>query len=386
MLAVSPRKFELQRMRVSFIWHQNLMAEGPRARTPILDRIAYDELFASKGSRHSGSLTPPWPSREQQGFWEWYLGKRNALESVTPRNARRGLVPLRTRRSLNVTATKAGTTVSTDGFLHNWGASFVVTLALEGSWPSFAAAAARLLELRRERRFTLDGEAGTLRLDDLGARGLDALREALPDAFDGPRWTDFSVFSLIAASGESKDFDPAGKGSGVLAFLHAATSFRPTWQQDKPRSLEEGKVGGFATGPPSHLIYGSTRSRAVWGPEHFLAPPTTPSSKVLACQHRNLVLASMQAEALGRYACETAKRLAANVALSSENNTEAEIFCKRLKEMYDGAQSTYRSGSVKAQISQNLWLPKIDAVCAHRGLPGLSPPNAPPPPPPQPSG
>ena len=137
-------------------------------------------------------------------------------------------------------------------------------------------------------------------------------------------------------------------------------------------SAADGKVAGIRNAPPSHLIYGLRRGRAIWSPEHFLAGGGVERPSTLECHHRNLVLASVQTEALARFAVATAARVTANTRRAPDETTQAKCAATALGDLYQGAEGTYKSGSVKAQISMNKWLEPINVVRVEAGLPKLA--------------
>ncbi|MGV1050324.1 MAG: hypothetical protein ACOYD4_17575 [Solirubrobacterales bacterium] len=354
-------------MRFSVLWHQDWMDPAALARPRALDRVDYQELFQTARRAQLGPLTVPWPVHESQGFWERYLSQWRTLAAVKAREAWRASVPLRSSSPMLLVSDDEDVTVATEGFIHPWGGTFVITAKLTGSW-SLEAAAERVRELRREKGFASSApEAAWSRLDDLAAQGLDALREDAGAAVAGSRSDGFAVFSLLHGDGAEADFDPREDATGAARFLHAVTSFSPTWASDELRPLDQAKVAGLSTGPPTHLIYGSPRARAIWSPAHFTLP-AGPSQTTLGCHHRNLVLASMQTESLARFAAATADRLGTNRALSDEHRSQIGCAVVTLADLYTGSPRTYRSGSVRAQLDQAQLLPPINEVRRVLGL------------------
>jgi hypothetical protein len=364
MIAASPEPV-LKTMRLSLLWHQNLMAPGPMAKPNVIERSTYREPFNRKD--RTGPLTAPWPVHEVQQFWERYLSRQKSLAAVRGRTAWRAQVPLRVAAPLTAVADQDDTAVIAEGFLHPWGATLVLTLTLKGSWAGFVPAAERVVELRCDPCFSLVGEAGIwISLDTVAETGLTRLRSAAAEATEGPVGEPFSILTLTAAKGPTAAFDPTT--AAPTQFLQATSAFSPTWKTDVPLSAKEAKVAGLANAPASHLIYGQRRGRAIWSPEHFLAGGGFARPSTLSCHHRNLVLASMQTEALSQFAAATAARIQANVARSAEESAQARHAVETLEGLYLGARSTYRSGSLKAQIAMNGWLNQINLVRLDAGL------------------
>ncbi len=388
---------KLQRMNLSVFWHQGWMRPEPRATAGALSRAAYYELTAKPRATQEGPLTSPWPPLKGQRFWESYLSSWWGLEAIGKDSAWRALVPLRTAAApLRFTADADDTKVSTEGFLHPWGGTFVVKLELRGEWPDLPSAAERILELRGGRHFTLaeDGaeETRLFLLDDLAKPGLDVLRGLAAEAVPGPISPGFSVFALLDARGAPAEFDPTDEGTGAARFLHAVTSFRPTWEEDTLRPLARAKVAGRETAPKSHLVYGGSRTRAIWSPGAFTRTQQSRAQKptgsgrrragkvgrrgeswsAISCHHRNLTLVSMQTEALSRLASETAARLAAGTPLDNEHDLLARCAVGRLGALYEGLEAvTYRSGSPRRQIEDGEFLAPINAVRLAREMPKI---------------
>ncbi len=369
----------IRRVKFSVLWHQHWLPRESLVETMALDRTSFEETVAIARREQTGPLTSPWPVTERQKFWEFYLGRSPTLEGAPVRDVFRFLVPLRSAgQPLELLADGDDTRAATEGFLHHWGGTLVINLALAGDWGSLAEVADRIVQLRREPCFSTSPGGPQRRLDDLAADGLAALRPQAVKAIAGATSDGFSVFSLTTAAGEPTDFDPTVEATGAHLFLHAVTSFSSIWRSEKPRPLGEAAVGGKKTGPTSHFLYGAARGRAIWSPENFAVEPAVPGAPppprrkpTVGCHHRNLVLASMQTEALARFAADAADRLHANLALSSQHDLLARLALGKLDEIYAGDRSTYRSGSLRAQIDDAQLKGPIDAARAKNGWSAL---------------
>ncbi len=360
---------QLEVMRLGLLWHQNLMDPAPKADPSVIQDPPYRDTFDSKD--RSSPLTPPWAPRTRQGFWERYLPSWEKLAQVPGRNAWRAQVPLRVGAPVPVVSNDNRVEVAVEGFLHPWGTTFVVELTLRGNWLGFAAATRDVLGLKRNRCFSLTGAGGPwVTLDKVAEAGLASLRASAGSTAGGPMAEPFSVFTLNDASGGRDSFDPTH--DDVARFLHATSSFSPTWESDPLVAAADRKVAGISNAPASHLIYGQRRGRAIWSPEHFLMGGGIERFSTLECHHHNLVFASVQTEALSRFAIATAARIQANTNRSAEEMTQAKRAATTLGNLYEGAEGTYKSGSVKAQIAMNKWLDPINVVRVEAGLPKLT--------------
>ena len=124
----SNESMSIKRMRLSLLWHQDLMGrEEAQERPLVLDDQAYRGLFMGAPGPPQGSLSLPWPSHGRQGFWELYLRRPASLVNVKGRDAWRALVPLRRAAPLKLSAPYGGVTIASEGLLHPWGATFMFT-------------------------------------------------------------------------------------------------------------------------------------------------------------------------------------------------------------------------------------------------------------------
>jgi len=115
--------------------------------------------------------------------------------------------------------------------------------------------------------------------------------------------------------------------------------------------------------PPSHLLYGLARGRAVWFPASFLDLGKQRSS--LACYHRNLMFASLQTESLAGLmvlARERYQNPAPASPLSNSMDALLQSAAEVLGRLYVGDAKTYRSSSPTVQIKDNKWLDTINYV------------------------
>jgi hypothetical protein len=322
------------------------MPSTPLAIPDVVTLQQLDEVFRVGAGRFTGPLTVPWPENETQGFWERYLNCWTRLAAVGPRDCRRAVAPLRVGRPIAVEADGGGDArVGTECFLHPWGASVVVTINLKALERDHAKTIERLLELRYQDCFVVNGETNPITLEEVADAAFDRVR-TMHSPGEGEQVGDaFSVLTLMNATGDPAAFDPATEPTAK--FLHAATSFSLTWQQDTLPPLAEATVARLSHAPATHLIYGSRRSRAVWGPSFFLTmlPPST-----LTCLHRNQTLAAMQTEAMSRFVVDTVRRMEQSIALSAEHKDRSRFAAEALGRLYRGDNDTYRSGSTKALV------------------------------------
>jgi hypothetical protein len=355
-------------MRLALLWHQNLMDTGATAEHGVIRETPFRDIM--DGRDRTGPLRPPWAPKKRQGFWERYLPHWETLAQVPGRNAWRARVPLRAEIPLAVDPGRQGVDACGEGFFHPWGVTFVVDLTLRGSWAGLEVAAEDVLALRSDPCFSLDGGGSWLSLDQLARAGLEKLRAIAGKDGGAPIADPFSVFTLNVAKGEPGSYDPAHED--VARFLQATSSFSPTWKTDDPVTSGDATVARKSDSPPTHLTYGRRRGRAIWSPEHFLAGGGVMRPSTLECHHHNLVLASVQTEALSRLAIAIAARIQANADRDPDERTQTKWAMTALGKLYEGDEMTYRSKSVAAQVGMNDWLVPINVVRVESGLPAIA--------------
>jgi hypothetical protein len=158
------------------------------------------------------------------------------------------------------------------------------------------------------------------------------------------------VATVVRGEGVDPGALPA-EGGQVHRMLEAVTTWRPSWQHDDLRNLPLSQASlRIRTAPPSHVLYGRERGRAVWFPALFTQKGGDLHS--LSCYHRNLVLASLQVESLSGAISETAKQIGDGLPLSVGHRECARRAAGILGRLYGGVD-TYRSWSPRVHIEQN---------------------------------
>jgi hypothetical protein len=345
---------------------------GDLPRPYVVRREEYEGHF-DRASQ--GDPAPPWPQHVKHGFWTPYLEASGSLLEVGGGRAFKALVPLRVRSPLSLTAPVPESRVSGEGFLYPWGAAFVLTVASHHPWTDLLQPARAAHELRRTGRFQISDNCPLqpLPVEDVASRALAELRRQTFGDLPAQRWLaePFSVHAVVRGAADRVALTPDREE--VHRFLHAVTSFSRTWETDALPPVVDMKVAGRKTQPPDHIVYGRRRGRAIWAPDHF----TRGSGPVhsIGCHHRNLVLASLQTEALVAFTQLTAERLRSGHPLNPAHRVIAKRAANTLGRMYRG-RGSYRSGSVKAQIERNEWLTDINQVSRELELTQIGPPPA----------
>ncbi len=354
--------------RLTFIWFQPLLdvltgaLPADRLRRPAaVEREAYIAWFDAVNRERSGSSTPapPWPPHGGQGFWARYLDTDPSFSRVTGPVAWRAGVPVRIPAPLPLEAGFADARVYTEGLVHPWGLSLLVNVVSSRRWSDVRQLAGHVVDWRHEPWFVLGNRPCVV--ETAAGRCLDTLRHETfgPVEAASPPGDPFSVFTPVRGSGSRAELDPISED--VHRLLQAGATFSPTWDWDSLVALDQARVAGRRYQPPPHIVFGTSRGRAVWGPA-YLAQST--GKHTLSCQHRNLVFASALTQGLAGFAAATVDLGVAR--MQGDHDALARRAMEALGGMYLG--SRYRSGSVKAQLDASGHLASVNALRGHLGL------------------
>ncbi len=362
---------EIQDLRLSFIWVEtilDLLGDSPPANAPFAflgDRYAYAQQFeqALHNGDGAGGLKPPWHDQGKQYFWTYYLEGRTP-GSLNGTRAWKALVPFRAKVPAAVQAAWLSPPLYLEAFFYPHGLAFVLS-ARHRAPLTLARAVDKAFEVRRSGRFTVSWDGGgnpdILSLDVLADQALDALRQMAfgPDAAAGARpATPFTIVTVVNGTGVDPDA-PTPDGGEVHRVLEAMTEWRPTYRNDVLPPLADARLR-TRTAPPSHVLYGRTRGRAVWFPALFV--PEAGDLHSLTCYHRNLASVSLQVESLGALLSEIARKIRSAAPLSEGQRECARRAAHILGALYAGNSTTYRSWSPRAHIEQNNLVADVNKV------------------------
>jgi hypothetical protein len=363
-------EIQIQDVRFSFIWVEtapDLLADPVPSDAPLAflrRRWTYAQEFdrVIQGGAGSVGLALPWPVRAgRQFFWAYYLEKPIPGD-LTGDQAWNALVPFRGKVPAKAQAPWPPEQLFLEAFFYPHGLAFVLTARCCDQL-TLQQVVEKAFEMRRTGKFQVKWDNGgveTLSLDMFADKALAALRQvafgpaAPPGA--GPL-KPFTIVTVVKGTGVDPAV-PTPDGGEIHRALEAMTSWRPTWMYDKLTEIAAASLR-IRTAPPSHVLYGRARGRAVWFPALFI--PGAEAFHSLACYHRNLVFASLQVESLGNLASETAKQLRQGMSLSAAHRECAQQAAGILGRLYAGA-SSYRSWSPRAQIEQNDLVADVNEV------------------------
>lgn len=322
-------------------------------------------------------LEPPWRwrnlgSRYRDHFWRFYLGQ-NPLDAdeatiwsrVTPFRE-----TIRLQKTVAWGAGGPACRVAAHGLYYPHGCAALITLYL-----SFPAGAGLELMLHyalnaAHSGFSLEGGASDLDLNGMGAALLDLLHQrALGDEIPPGERPDqpLNTVTVVRGSGVNPD---AEIQPGTL--LHRALAGLCRWTDQWPylTGLPDPDQANLLVGPrpAGHVVYYTSRGRAVWMPQHLAAPGGRAEHR-LSCYHNNLVNVTLQTDMLARLVKLYTNALGGAKKPSAGFNALARLACERLVDLYAapvvaGSKPTYNSASPRCYLEDNGFLPLLQAACA----------------------
>lgn len=371
--------------RLSFIWVETFLdflaaSAAPPAPLAFLGRsYTYEpyvaDLLEGAVDVPEPDLELPWRLNniESQHFWERFF------EGQVPPNARRcwkGLVPLRWKLPLDITADWLPGWLLPEAFFYPHGVGLVFTAYCAGNM-SLDEVVTTAHAIRKGGRYNLrqaDGRRFRVSLDQLAALGLRMAR-ARAYGFDEdvrPKAAQpFSIFTVVQGS-ELDPREPVEQGGAIQRMLEAVTRWSNTYAYDPLPDLERVTMDPATSRnvrPKGHLVYAHRRARAIWFPA-FLGPQEE-NVHYLACYHRNLTLLSLTVESLVGLVAATNQRLQEGVSLSAAHRDVAYRAVDILGRLYGGATTTYRSWSPRRHLDQNRFVPVVNTLRRYFGKQAL---------------
>lgn len=359
-------------LRISWIWTETfpeLVVNPPKLKSRwgnLASDLEYNPLFKNPHTQLD-PLSLPWDTSSPKRihyFWRYYLGKDCAR--VPPEEAFKRLVPFRGFRSARVKTPWASGKLMMEAYYYPHGVALVITVHIRNDL-LLDDMVDRAVEAAQGATFDViwaDASSDALTMPQLATKAMDGLRSFVygPNTLQGtPSSKPFTVATVVRGSGVDKDAPNTDKDN-VHRALEGLCSWHATWKDDVLHPLAERAVG-IRHAPVSHLLYGLTRSRAVWFPASFLELHKQRSS--LACYHRNLMFASLQTESLAglmMLAHDWYQNRAPVYPMSGSMELLVESAAEILGRLYAGDTRTYRSSSPAVQIKDNNWVNTINYV------------------------
>jgi hypothetical protein len=366
----------LNALRLSFLFTETIL-DPDRGKGASLQSFftepgyigTIDELRAGRAAPLELGL--PWPYPVGQHFWDAYLSERHAGDA-SGKLCFEKLVPLRLPKFLEkIEMVSPGIArVGVEGFYYAHGTGVIVTATVEGDFDT-TKAGNLALGLRYDRIFqpNWSGSRGPASLDQLATEALDRLRrEGFSTGVTGTRSNLFSIATIL----RGKDVDPnqpVAPDGDTHRLLNGLANWVRAWQQLTPPPLVAGKTElriKSATAWPGNVLFAGEHGRAVWFPGLFLK--TSQPRHLLSCYHRNLSLASLQAQSLLVLAAAYQGDYPQGMLAPAATQRMAKLAAGLLGRLY-GGKNTYRSDSLRAQIGQSAQLQDVNALRQRFGMP-----------------
>lgn len=366
----------IKRFRISLFWvtrFATLLDDASPAGAPFaalghIDTYApiFSRLLAAPNQPVSPAvgapeLELPWPTTGTHWFWFRYLNA-NPIQRLSGSFAFTRLVPLRRRKSPEpglgvvlppeLAAAKVMVeSVRSEAWFHPHMVSFLLHFTVSGEL-SLEQMAQVCLALRRGRVMSAaDSAAASLsKLDEVSAQRLNGLyleavgtahAKALPPA---------DPFTLVTVLQGQGDGQAAVDGGVVHRTLEAVTR----WESGKTGALVAGLISSRAPALDGPLLFGRERARAVWDPGQF----STDGGISLSCYHRNLVVGTLQVEALLAFAGVAGDQATAGNRPNAIRACE-DVVLKRIVALHSGQTTSYRSASLKRFIDDHPLRPAV---------------------------
>lgn len=336
----------------------------------LADPLAFKARYPRIAAREL-RWEPPWPPDSRNSFWELYLGN-TVLDAVAGDKAWKAMVPLHLPEAAQVGTLAAPVRrLAIEGFGYPHAIGVSATVFLEGDWSLDEAVEAAFAA--RKARYELTSPVASPRatLEDIARQALNGLREDMRGTPAPPLSVLGAPFSVATAVNGSVAAPPAAPPphGDVHRALEGLCRWHPLWRQNRLHPMDGETCLKFKDklfSRPDHVLYGLERGRSVWFPGYFGGAPR----RTLGCYHRNLVMASLQTEALlalVRLAMGFIDRrqvMIPSLELLARNAAGA------LGRLYGGSKETYRSRSLWLQIRDSGLIPAIERL---RGYFGMSP-------------
>ena len=370
--APAATEIKVNSVRVSFLWAQALPsllengAAGDSEFAFLTRGYQYQDKFkaALVSDPSAASFQVPWMPERKQQFWMRYL-VQGKLNEVSPGQAWRTLVPLRTTVDFRLQANWFNGTSFVDAFYYPFGLGLAITFRWEPNQPLEQMVPQAYL-FRKNGKFGLKpGLPQGLSLEQVADVILTSLRQrALGEASSAslPLPDPFSILTVIQATGSQPEADVT-QDKKIMKFLEVVTNWpaAPQFLQLPPPA--DVCLRKKRSAPIGSALYAQERGRGIWFPALFrsetdgstleAAEQSRRSSK-LACYHRNLLFGSLQTEALGRLIAYTAQLFGAGkkpINLTGHHRTVAQNAAQQLAKLYLGYKGdTWRSDSPYRQI------------------------------------
>lgn len=331
-------------------------------------------------SNSSTTVRTPWWCGYGRLFWIRTVPDRN------PYAMGRAIVPFDYNLTPYVKSlTLTDGTADVTAYLFPWGIGILVDAKLVGAW-ALKDAVNLLVDFHNSPRiqWTFDNANGKASPAGMAAAVCTRMWPLIyGDAISQePAGDEFSIATVIEAAGV-KATDPIAENGPIHYALEGMVGWKRKWYEIPPKanSLVSSRISS-ASAPVGDIVYGKTRSRAIWFPGEFR--PAVGYPDTLPCYHQNLSIASLYTEALCVLAQDAASQLRSQGSLSAYSagyRTYAQLAAGILGRMHgkrtddsdpdaEKKVRVYRSGSIRSQILTS----KDDVNLLRLGIPSINKP------------
>lgn len=356
---------EVKELRLSLVWKKYFSED--LLMPFISDSSRYKQEFKSARSK-SSIWSLPWREEGYQHFWQYYLNlaKIGDFSKFQAEQAWNFLVPLRAPTWAKITPV-GDACVSMEGycFPHSVGAIATIYIRPEPPLP-LDQMVGRVIEMRNYQYNLLwrdDQSEAHGSLDSLADRLIDRLhRLVLNDTPRGrPLSGPISIATVIDAAGAQAEPSRGKKGVPVDRAMFGLCNLKPNWERGKITGMIDSINGPYQPDddPSVERLFGLEHGRAIWLPDYFtdaldydIEREHPPRARRLGCYHRNLTMATLQTQSLTGLATRAYDFLP-DRRISARISKPVKTAVKLLRDLYAGSLNTYRTWSLRYQISFN---------------------------------
>ncbi|HLO17697.1 MAG TPA: hypothetical protein VK206_22900 [Anaerolineales bacterium] len=360
---------KVKELRLSFVWTKSFSKD---VLMPYLsDSGRYKREF-NQAILNQGSWSLPWLPGERQHFWQYYLNTAEIgdLEKVDAERAWKFLIPLRAPASAQIPPTN-DMRISFEGFCFPHSVGVIATIFIHPlTTGRLIDTVGRAVKARHTQYNVLWRDNGTKThgsLQSLAGELIDKLHQkALGETPQGERLSEpITIATVVDASG-AWAAKPGKEKTTIDRALFGLCRLEAGWEKGGMAGLIDSDFKPVTEGrrPEDQRLYALERARAIWLPEHFADTPVyseeaqySPRARALGCYHRNLAIATLQAQSLVKLVKRAFDFLPqSQVSLQISGPVKRAV--RILNSLYIGEVETYRSWSLKHQISYSVDLIK----------------------------
>lgn len=362
---------KVKELRLSLVWTKSFSKDS--LMPYFSDSGRYKQEF-NKTQLGKSDWSLPWLPGERQHFWQYYLraSEIGDLDKVDADRAWDLLMPLRASTWAQIDTKNNRHSndmrISLEGFCFPHSVGVIATFFI---LPTKIETLFDIVQYAIEARYDQynitwrdnNSEPAHGSIDDLANGLIDRLHQkVLGSTPHGRRLSSpVTIATVVDATGvwalksekEAKNIDRA---------LFGFCQLKPSWKRSSMKELVDDTGSPISNNldPTEDRLYAMEHGRAIWLPYHFSDAPKhskenkyKPRTRALGCYHRNLTLATLQTKSLTALAVRAYEYLP-NEKISFLISNPVRKAIQALNNLYDGDMQTYRSWSLKHQISYTI--------------------------------